>query len=58
MRGDCSDRMGKASNKRDSGPTNAVGPKEAAKAFVMKENAMSEKGLGHIVANGSKIENC
>ncbi len=34
-----------------------VGPKEIAKAFKMRENAMSKRGLGYVAANGSKIKN-
>ncbi len=30
----------------DSGAIETVGPKEVAKAFTMKEKAMSKKGLG------------
>ncbi len=39
----------------DSGATDAVGPKEIAKAFTMKENVLSKEGLGRIASNGSRI---
>ncbi len=41
----------------DSGAIDAVGPKEVAKAFKMKETVMSNKGIGHAAANGSNISN-
>ena len=41
----------------DSGPVDAVGPKEIAEAPTIKENAMWKKGLGYVAANGSKIRN-
>ena len=34
-----------------------VGPKEIAKAFEMKETAMSRRGIGYIAADGSWIKN-
>jgi hypothetical protein len=39
----------------DSGAIDTVGPKEIARAFEMKETAMSKKGIGFIAANGSNI---
>ena len=41
----------------DSGAIDIVGPKDVAKAFEMKETAMSKKGIGYIAANGSGIKN-
>ncbi len=40
----------------DSGAIDAVGPKEIAKAFEMKETEMSKRGKGYVAANGSSIE--
>ncbi len=34
-----------------------VGPKEIARAFEMKETAMSKRGVGFVAANGSGIKN-
>ncbi len=41
----------------DSGAIDAVGPKEIAKAFEMKETEMSNRGKGHVAAIGSSIQN-
>ena len=43
----------------DSGAIDAVavGPKEIAKAFEMKETEMSKRGIGYVAANGSSIKN-
>ncbi len=41
----------------DSGAIDAVGPKEITKAFKMKETAMSRRGIGYVVANGSGVKN-
>ncbi len=41
----------------DSGATEAVGPKEIAKAFAKKETDMSNSVAGYIAASGSSIEN-
>ncbi len=40
----------------DSGATDAVGPKEIARAFEMKETEMSNRGVGYVAATGSSIE--
>ncbi len=40
-----------------SGAIGTVGPKEIAKALKMKANAKSNKDLGYVAANGSKIKN-
>ncbi len=34
-----------------------VGPKEIAKAIVVKETAMSKGGIGYVAANGGSIKN-
>ncbi len=36
--------------------THAVGPKEIAKAFEMKETIMSKRGIGFAAANGGGIK--
>ena len=41
----------------DSGAIDAVGPKEIAKAFEMKETEMSKRGVGSVAASGISIEN-
>ena len=41
----------------DSGAIDTVGPKEIAKAFGMKETVLSKRGIGHVAARGSSIEN-
>ncbi len=40
----------------DSGSIDAVGPKEVAKAFEMKETEMSRRGIRHIAAKESRIK--
>ena len=40
----------------DSGAIDTVGPKEIAKAFEMKETAMSKRGDGFVSANGTGIK--
>jgi hypothetical protein len=39
----------------ESGAVDTVGPKEIAKAFEMKETAMSKIGIGFVAASGSGI---
>ncbi len=41
----------------DSGAIDAVGPKEIATAFEIKEAEMSKRGIGYAAANGSSIKN-
>ncbi len=41
----------------DSAAIRALGPKEIAKVFEMKETAMRKVGIGHIAANTSGIKN-
>ncbi len=41
----------------DSGAVDAVGPAEVAKAFNVRETAMSKRGVGHTAANWSSIVN-
>ncbi len=41
----------------DSGANDAVGPKEVARAFELKETVMSKRGVGSVAASGSSIEN-
>ena len=41
----------------DSGAIDAVGPKEIASAFGMKETPKSKNGVGFVAASGSSIRN-
>ena len=41
----------------DSGAIDTVGSKGVAKAFALRETAMSKKGIGFVAANGSEIKN-
>ncbi len=41
----------------NSGAIGAVGPKEIAKAFEVKETEMSERGMGYVAVNGSSVKN-
>ncbi len=41
----------------DSGAIDAVGPKEIAMAFEMKETEMSKRGTRYIVASGGSVKN-
>ena len=41
----------------DSGAVDTVAPKEVAKAFSLRETAMSKNNIGFVAANGSKIDN-
>ncbi len=41
----------------DSGAIGTVGPKEIARAFEMKETAMSKRGIGCVAANRSGLKN-
>ncbi len=40
-----------------SGATDTVGPKEIARAFELKDTAMSKRGIAFVAANGRGINN-